>query len=132
MLSSILVKKIKVEIEQAANLHLNATDMDAALSHYTDDMVAISNTEVFFSREELATELSEYYDILKSVNYASWEDINIHVISESAATFTAKFNYGFTSKDGEQTDLSGVWTALFILVKGKWNIRLRHESFGEI
>ena len=132
MLPSSQVMKLKAEIEQAATLHLNALDLDTALSHYTGDMVAISNTIVFSSREELAAELSEYYNILKRVNHASWEDINIHVISENAATFTAKFNYGFTSKDGEHMDLRGVWTALFILDKGKWKIRLRHESFEQI
>jgi ketosteroid isomerase-like protein len=126
------VIKLKAEIEKAATLHLNAIDIDAALSHYTDDMVAISNTKVFSSREELAAELSGYYSILKRVNHASWEDINIQIISQNAATFTAKFNYGFTSKDGEHTDLKGVWTALFILDKGRWKIRLRHESFGEL
>ena len=132
MLPSSQIMKLKTEIEQAAILHLNAKDIDTALRHYTDDMVAISNTTVFSSREELAAELSEFYSILKSVDHASWEDINIHVINASAATFTAKFNYGFTSKNGEQTDLRGVWTALFILDKGKWRIRLRHESFEEI
>ena len=132
MLPSSQVMKIKAEIEKAATLHLNAVDIDTALSHYADDMIAISNTKVFSSREELADELSEYYNILKSVNHASWEDINLHIISANAATFTAKFKYGFTRKDGKHTDLRGVWTALFILDKGTWKIRLRHESFGEI
>ena len=132
MLPSSQTKKIKSEIEMAATLHLNAIDIDTALSHYTDDLIAISNTTVFSSREELAAELSKYYDILKRVDHASWENINIQIISENAATFTAKFNYGFTNKAGEHTDLRGVWTALFKLDKGKWKIRLRHESFVEI
>ena len=132
MLPSSQIMKLKVEIEQAAILHLNAKDIDTALRHYTGDMVAISNTKVFSSREELAAELSEYYKNLKNVNHASWEDINIHVINETAAIFTAKFNYGFTIKNGKQTDLRGVWTALFLLEKGTWKIRLRHESFEEI
>ena len=71
-------------------------------------------------------------EILKSVNHAAWEDIHINVISEEAATFTAKFSYGFTSIDDDVTNLRGVWTALFILDQGAWKIRLRHESFEQI
>lgn len=132
MLTTSQIVQIEAEVKQAATTHLNAKDIGTALSHFTDDMLAISNTTVFSSREELAADIGEYYKILKSVNYASWEDINIHVINENAATFTAKFSYGFTSMDGEITNLKGVWTALFILDKGTWKIRLRHESFEQV
>jgi len=132
MLPTSQILKIEAEIELAATTHLNAKDIDTALSHLTDDVLAISNTTVFSSREELAADIGKYYKILKNVNYATWEDIHINVINESAATFTAKFSYGFTSIDGEITDLKGVWTALFILDKGTWKIRLRHESFEQI
>ena len=132
MLSTSQTKKVEAEVEQAATAHLNAKDIDTALSHFTDDVLAVSNTSVFSSREELATDISEYYKILKSVNHSSWEDIHIHVINEKSATFSAKFSYGFTSVDGEITHLSGVWTALFVLDKGAWKIRLRHESFEQI
>jgi ketosteroid isomerase-like protein len=132
MLSKSLLVKIEADVEGAATMHLNVKDINTALSHYTDDVIAISNTEIFSSREELAADIDEYYKILKSVNHALWEDIHIHVISENAATFTAKFRYGFTSIDDEITNLKGVWTALFILDKGAWKIRLRHESFEQI
>ncbi|MHC4457103.1 MAG: nuclear transport factor 2 family protein [Planctomycetota bacterium] len=121
--------KIEAEVEQAATTHLNTKDVDTALSHFTDDVLAISNVKLFPSRESLAADIGGYYKILKKVNYASWEDVHIHVINERAATFTAKFSYGFTSTDDQITDLKGVWTALFILDKGIWKIRLRHESF---
>ncbi|MEW8392753.1 MAG: nuclear transport factor 2 family protein [Candidatus Thiodiazotropha sp.] len=124
--------KIETEVEQAATTHLNVKDKNTALSHFTDDVFAISNTRIFSSREELAAEIDEYYKILKSVNHAEWEDIHIHVINEKAATFTAKFNYGFTSIDDEVTNLRGVWTALFILDHEAWKIRLRHESVEQI
>jgi ketosteroid isomerase-like protein len=131
MLSTNQIIKIKEEVEQAATTHLNAKDADTALSHYTEDVLAVSNN-LFSSRESLATDIIEYYKILKKVNYASWEDIYIHVINESTATFTAKFSYGFTSQDNNITNLRGVWTALFLLDKGIWKIRLRHESFEQI
>jgi len=132
MLSKSQIIKIKAEVEQAATVHLNAKDAETALSHFADDALAVSNTIIFPSRESLATDVGEYYKLLKKVNYVSWEDVHIHVINESSATFTAKFNYGFTSTDDKITDLKGVWTALFVLDKGVWKIRLRHESFEQV
>lgn len=132
MLSKSQIEKIKTAVEQAATTHLNAKDADTALSHLTDDVLAVSNTTVFSSRELLTPDIEEYYKILKKVNHASWKDIHIHVINENAATFTAIFSYGFTRMNGEITNLKGVWTALFILDKGIWKIRLRHESFEQI
>jgi ketosteroid isomerase-like protein len=132
MLSPDQISQIKCEIEQIALLHLNAKDIDTALRNYTDDVVAVSNTKVSSSREELASELAGFYTVLERVNHASWEKINIHVINEKAAAFTAKFMYSFTSNCGEITDLSGNWTALFIKEDDNWKIRMRHESFEEI
>lgn len=132
MLSINQITKIQADVEQAATKHLNSKDVDTALSHFTDDVLAVSNVKLFPSRESLATDIGEYYKTLKKVNYACWEDVHIHVINESAATFTAKFSYGFTSIDDQITDLKGVWTALFILDEGIWKIRLRHESFEQI
>lgn len=131
MLSTNQINKIKAEVEVAANTHLNSKDVDTVLSHFTDDVLAISNTKLFYSRESLAADIGEYYKILKKVNYASWEEIHINVINKCAATFTAKFIYGFTSMDDKIAQLKGVWTALFILDKGIWKIRLRHESFEQ-
>lgn len=132
MLSRNLQMKVEAEVTLAATTHLNAQDKHTALSHFTDDIIAISNTRVFASRAELASEIDEYYKILKHVNHAAWEDIHIHVINEQAATFSAKFNYEFTSIDDKVTRLRGVWTALFVLDQGQWKIRLRHESFEQI
>ena len=122
-LSARQIKRIKAEVEQAATRHLNTEDIDTALSHFTDDVLAVSNVKLFPTRESMAADIREYYKILKKVNYAFWEDIHIHVLNESAATFTAKFNYGFTGTDDQVIDLKGIWTALFILDKGTWKIR---------
>ena len=131
MLSTNQIKKIEAKVEQAATAHLHTRDLDTALSHFTDDVLAVSKTMLLPSRESLAADIGEYYKNLEEVNYASWEDVHIRVINESAATFTARFRYGFTSTSGEVTDLRGVWTALFVLDEGIWKIRLRHESFEQ-
>ena len=84
------------------------------------------------SLESLKADIGQFYNILKSVNYASWEEIHIEVVSDAAAIFTAKFNYGFTDHEDKTTNLTGVWTALFIQKGGSWKIRLRHESFIKV
>ena len=132
MLSESQIKQIENEVEQAATRHLNAKDLETATGHFTDDILAVSNERLFSSREVLIKDIEEYYGILKKVNYASWEDIHIRVINEGAATFTAKFKYGFTDMDDRTINLRGVWTALYVLDEGNWKIRLRHESFEEI
>ena len=132
MLSESRLSKIKAEVKEAATVHLNTTDANNALSHYTEDVIAVSNVKLFPSFESLADDVKEYYKNLKEVNHASWDDIHIHVISETAATFTAQFRYGFTDMDNQKTDLQGIWTALFIRDGGNWKIRLRHESFSQL
>jgi hypothetical protein len=88
----------------------------------------VSNTELFTSRDVLAAGIREYYRKLKKVNHASWRDAHLQVISESVATFSARFDYGFTGADETVTELTGVWTALFVLEERGWKIRLLHES----
>ena len=67
MLSANQIMKIESEVKGVATRHLNVKDINTALSHYTDDAIAISNTKVFPNREELAAEIGEYYKILKCV-----------------------------------------------------------------
>lgn len=129
MLSTNRIIEIQEQVKQAAESHLNARDPDTALSHFTYDALAVSNTTLFSTRESLAADIVEYYKILKKVNYAAWEDVHIQVIDEQAATFTARFRYGFTDVNDQLSELKGVWTALFVLEEGCWKIRLRHESF---
>lgn len=132
MLSTRQIAQISSDVKQAATMHLHAKDADAALKNFADDALAVSNTKVFSSRESLAADIREYYRMLKTVRYASFEDVHIHVISDGAATFTARFRYGFISTDGSITELRGVWTALYVLDEETWKIRLRHESFEQI
>ena len=132
MLSENQLSKIKSEVKEAATVHLNTMDADSALSHYTEDVIAVSNDKLFPSFESLADDVKEYYKNIKELNYASWDDIHIHVINENTATFTAEFRYSFTDTDNQKTDLQGIWTALFIRDDGSWKIRLRHESFSQL
>jgi len=125
------VEQIKDEVEQAAVDHLNARNAETALSHFTEDVVAVSNDRLFPSLEALAEDVRAYYDILEEVNSAAWDDIHIRVIDSNAAVFTAKFLYSFTNKEHKRTDLDGIWTALYVKEKSVWKIRVRHESFVE-
>jgi len=122
--------KIKAEVKQAAIDHLNTTDAATAISHYTEDVIAISNDKLFPSLETLSEDIKAYYDILKEVNLAVWDKMYINVINTNAALVTAKFRYSFTSINNEKTDIQGMWTALYIRLGGDWKIRVRHESFA--
>ena len=122
--------QIKAEVKQAAIDHLNTKNAETALRHFTEDIIAVSNDKLFPSFEALAKDVRAYYEILKEVNLATWDEIHIRVINTNAAVFTAKFRYGFTSKDKTRTDLQGIWTALYVKDKGRWKIRVRHESFA--
>lgn len=132
MLTEKQIGSIKNEVRQAANKHLNAHNADTALDQFSEDVVAVSNLDVFPSKKFLASDVRNYYHSLKKVNYASWEDIHINVISEVVASFTAKFRYEFTGTDDSITKLRGVWSAVFVLVDEVWKIKLRHESFEQI
>ncbi len=130
MNSNIEETNLIIEIKQAAIDHLNTNSAKEALSHFTNDIVAVSNDKLFTSYDSLAEDVNRYYEILKEVNYAQWDDIQIKIINHNAATFTAKFRYTFTTIENERIDLSGIWTALFVRDNGHWKIRLRHESFS--
>lgn len=132
ILSDSQVTQIKAEVKQAAIDHLNTKDADTALNHFTEDIIAVSNNKLFPSSEALAEDVRAYYEILKEVNHAAWDEIHIRVIDTNAAVFTAKFRYSFTSKDNAETNLQGVWTALYIRDKSQWKIRVRHESFAPV
>ena len=117
MLSENQILKIKAEIEHAATIHLNTKDSETALNHFTEDVIAVSNVNLFASRDSLSVDVREYFENLAMINYASWDDVHIHVINDTSATFTAKFNYGFTGIDGQAVELKGIWTALLCLIK---------------
>lgn len=124
-------KKITAEVVQAATDHLNARDAETALSHFTTDVIAVTNTHLFPALKELTADVNEYYRSLKQVDLAEWQDMLIRVINDSTALVTAKCRYSYTDKDDQRTDLEGIWTALYIRVHRTWKILLRHESFDE-
>lgn len=131
-LSDTELVKIKAEVKQAAIEHLNTKDAVTAISHFTDDAIAVSNNKIFSSLEALAGDIKAYYKILKEVNLAVWDEMYIRVINRNAALVTAKFRYSFTSTDDEKTDLQGVWTALYVCRSGGSKIRARHELFSPL
>jgi ketosteroid isomerase-like protein len=131
-LSENQLTRIKAEVKKAAIDHLNSKDAVVALSHYTEDVIAVSNTRLFPSYEMLAKEVKAYYRILKEINLAVWDEMHIRVIDANSAIVTAKFRFGFTSTNNEKNDIQGIWTALYVLVNGSWKIRVRHESFASL
>ena len=131
-LTQTLCDQIKAEVKQAAIDHLNAKDATTALSHFTENVIAVSNVKIFPTFEALAEDVKAYYNILKEVNLAVWDEMTIKVINADAALVTAKFRYSFTDTNNEKTDLQGVWTALYIRQNGDWKIEVRHESFASI
>jgi len=120
---------IEAEVKQAAVDHLNAKDATTALSHFTEDVVAVSNVTLFRSLEELTEDVLAYYNILKEVNLAVWDEMHVRVLTTNAAIVTAKFRYSFTDTNNEKTALQGLWTALYVRRNGSWKIQVRHESF---
>lgn len=123
------IGQIKAEVKQAANEHLNARDAQTALSHFTADVIAVSNTQLFPSFEALAEDVKAYYNILKEVDLAEWDEMHINVVNKDTAVVTAKFRYSFTDTNNERTNLQGVWTAVYVRKYDGWKICVRHESF---
>ena len=115
--------KIKKEIAQAASDHLQAPDARTALNHFCRDVIAVSNENIYSSLAALTKDVNDYYQILKKVNNSGWDDIHIQILNSDTVTFTAKFNYSFTTIEDEIIDLKGIWTAIFVreTVSGKSN-----------
>ena len=120
---------IKKAIIRTATELLNAEDEATALSHYMDNATVVSNGYLFPSFESVAAEIQKFYDSLREINLAVWDDIRVDVLSSEVAIFTATFRWSSTDSDGVRMDLEGVWSAVFVRDKHRWKIRFRHESF---
>ncbi len=128
-LSEKQIIQIKAEIKQAATDHLNAMDAETALSNYDENVIALSNLKKYSSFEALAEDVRGYYNILKKVNLAVWDNIIINVRNADSAHVTAHFRYSFTDIHDKRTNLKGMWTILYIRQRSSWKIRMRSESF---
>lgn len=124
------IARIKAEVKQAAIDHLNARDAKTALSHFTEDVIAVSNTQLFPSLGVLAEDVHAYYNILKEVNLAVWDEMHTKVVNKDIAVVTGKFRYSFTDTEDQRTDLQGVWTSIYVRRDSDWKICARHESFN--
>jgi hypothetical protein len=123
-------KEIDNQIIEAANKHLGATSAEEAISNFTEDVLAVSNEQVFSSLFELEKDINDYYSTLKHVEYAEWENIHVKVIEKNVGLFSAKFKYSFVDTEDKITKLKGVWSAVFIKINNNWKIRFRHETFS--
>ncbi len=128
-LSQKQVLGIENEIRQAALDHLHARTADEALGHFHGDVIAVSNDRLFPSFAALEKDVRAYYDGLKQVDHASFGEMHIRVVDSKTVCITATFRYAFTDVMDEKTDLTGVWTALYVRENETWKIRMRHESF---
>ncbi len=72
---------IEAEVKEAAVNHLNSKDAHTALSHFTDDVIAVTNTTLYPSITELSEDVNAFYDTLKEVHLAVWDEIHINVIN---------------------------------------------------
>jgi ketosteroid isomerase-like protein len=125
------IDRIKNKVNQAAMDHLTAGDAVTALSHYNSDVIAVSNDKIIYSFEPLEKDVRAYYDSLREVHLAVWDEMHITVINLETALVNARYRYSFTDKAGKRTDLKGVWTGLYVLGDGGWKIRMRHETFTQ-
>ena len=128
-LSKKQIAEIETEVKQTAVSHLNAKDAATALSNYTKDATLASNGFLYNSREEFTEDIQAFYGSLKRIDLADWEEIRINVIGDNAATFNAKFRWVSTDTFGQEMNLQGVWSALFVREGECWKIKMRHESF---
>lgn len=130
-ISEEVIKRIGGEVVRAATEHLESKNAKTALSHFTRDVVAVTNNRLLTSVEELTVIVRGYYDILKEINHALWNNMIIHILNKDSALVTAEFIYCFTDHENVRTDLKGIWTSLYVRQEDGWKIMLRHESFVE-
>jgi hypothetical protein len=123
--------KIKDEIEKIMHLHINAKDAASALSCYADSATIASNGFLYPSFDLFERDIKLFYKSLSKINLAVWDEIYLEIINTNSALVTAKFRWISTDKSNEETNLQGVWSALFIKIKGGWKMRVRHESFAQ-
>ena len=123
------INTIKNAVIKAATDHLNASDADTALSHYKPDATIISNGMLYETFELFEKDARDFYNSLKEVKRAVWDNIQVQVVNPELALFTASVRWSSVDKFGSVLELKGIWSAVYCLAEGKWKILLRHESF---
>ena len=123
------INSIKNAIRKAATDHLNAPDADSALSHYKPDATIISSGMLYKTFQLFEKDTREFYNSLKEVKLAVWENIQIRVLSPELALFNASVRWTSVDKAGSVLNLNGIWSAVYCLEEGNWKILFRHESF---
>ena len=123
------ITDIKAEIEKTALSHLNSENANSALRYYTKDATVISNGILYSSFDSFAVDIKDFYSSLSKINLASYDEMDIHVITKHVALVTAKFRWSSTDNIGITTDLEGVYSALYVFEDGRWKMSWRHESY---
>ncbi len=120
---------IEQAVERAAWEHLRAPDAKTALGYYDAGAVVVCDGRWYESFEEFAQDAREFYRTLREVHVAAWDRVHVEVLSDSSAVFTATVRWESTDTSGVQTELEGVWTAIWVQTPSGWRIVVRHESF---
>jgi ketosteroid isomerase-like protein len=123
------ISSIENAVRKAATDHLNAPDADTALSHYKPDATIISNGMLYETFQLFEKDTRKFYNSLKEVKLAIWDNIRVRVINSELALFTASVRWSSVDKLGSVFELKGVWSAVYCMEEGNWKILLRHESF---
>jgi len=123
------ISSIKNAVRKAVTNHLNAPDADTALSHYMPDATIVSNGMLYETFELFEKDTHDFYNSLKEIKLAVWDNIRIEVFSADLALFNASVRWKSVDKAGSVLNLKGIWSAIYCLEKGDWKILFRHESF---
>ncbi len=126
------LKAIEEAVRQAAWQHLHAPDADTALGFYEPNAVVAGDGKLYQSFEAFADDAREFYRTLREVHLAVWDEMCVDVLGETVAVLTATVRWSSSDTSGVRTDLSGVWTAVWVDGPDGWRIRARHESFRSV
>ena len=106
------INKIEIAIRKAAADHLNAPDADTALRHYKSDATIISNGMFYETFELFEKDARDFYNSLKEVKRAVWDNIQVQVVSPELALFTASVRWSSVDKLDSVLELKGIWSAV--------------------
>lgn len=120
---------IEDAVKQTAWAHLRSRNAAEALSYYEPDAIVASHGVLYPSFERFSQDVTEFYGTLDQVDVAAWDEMHVQVLSERVAVLTATVRWSSTDRSGVDTDLKGVWTAVFVKRDDCWRICTRHESF---
>ena len=123
------INSIKEAVRKAATEHLIAPDAETALSHFKLNATIISNGKLYENFKLFEKDTHDFYNSLKEVKLAVWDNIQIQVFNPELALFNASVRWTSVDKADSVLNLRGIWSAVYCLEEADWKILFRHESF---